>query len=240
MVRQRCEIEEQHHVLHVPVPEITQDEYLAAEPRLFAELREAGLARGSVIDPALPAVMSLLGRPKLDLHGWVDFPSGIGVGLVVAADDRGNGVLAALDDVAVHLRPVPPDKLTEALVDLLPPVRAGRGRSITVPMDLLDDPVPRNTWLQPNTPGGRLESDLRALRRLLGQERDGGGRIYASARDSVGRRHGTRHPLTYIDLADGRWLLQQETGDKPWIVAAPATSAVLTDALSGLLRTVLT
>jgi len=239
MVRQRCGIEEQLHVLHVPVPEITQDEYVAAEPRLFAELQEAGLANGTVIDSALPEAMSLLGRPKLDLHGWIDFPSGIGVGVVVAADDRGNGVLAALDDVAMHLRPVPADKLTEALVDLLPPVQAGRGHSITVPMDMLDGSLPRDSWMEPNTPGGRLESDLRALRRLLGQQRTGGGRIYASARDDVGRRYKTQYPLTYVDVADGRWLLRQKAGDKPWIVATPATPAALTDGISDLLRTVL-
>jgi len=146
-----------------------------------------------------------------------------------------------LDDIAIHLSPVRPDKIAETLVDLLPPAQPGRGRSISVPMDMLDGSVPRDSWMEPNTPAGRLEGDLRGLRRLLGQPRLGGGRLHASARDGVGRRRKTQYPLTYLDLVDGWWLVRQKASgpDKPWVVAVPATTAALVDGISSLLRAVL-
>lgn len=160
---------------------------------------------------------------------------------MAAADDHKNGVLAALDDQAIHLRPIPPDKLADALIDLLPFAQPGLGHSLTVPMDVLEGPKPRDSWLRPNAPAGRIESDLRGLRRLMAQPRLGGGRIHASARDRVGRRRKTQYPLTYFDLADGRWLLSQKPGDTgaPWVVVAPATPAALADGIAKLLHAVL-
>jgi hypothetical protein len=81
---------------------------------------------------------------------------------------------------------------------------------------------------------------MRALRRLLNQPRLGGGRIYAGACDTVGRRRKTQYPLTYLDLQDGRWIIRQKPGDmgKPWLVAVPGTPAVLTNGLADLLDTV--
>jgi hypothetical protein len=244
MVRQRHDIEEQHHVLHVPVPDLTQERYLAAEPRLFAELGQVGLAQGTMIHSALPAVMRLLARPQVELHGWIDFPNGVTVGVVAASDGQGHGVLAALDDAAVHLRPVQPDKLAETIVGLLPPVSAANGQSVSVPVDVYRDVVAgisrEDGLLRRNTPGGRLEGDVRSLQRLLSRPRLGGGRIYAGTRDRVGRRYKSDYPITYLDLDDGRWLVRQQPDDagKPWVVAVPAGPATLVDTLSVLLRTV--
>lgn len=246
MVRQRHGIEEQHYVLHVPVPEITQDEYLAAEPRLFHELSRAGFATGTTVHGGLLSVMRLLARSPVELHGWVGYHDGGTTGVVAAGDGHANAVLATLDERTMRLRPIRPDKLAEALVDLLPPMNPARGQSITVPTDAYQNMVDRprtedresGGWLQQNIPADRLNQELTAMRRLMSQPRLGGGRFYAAARDRLGRRFKSQYPITYLDLESGRWLVQQKPSDtgNPWVVAVPATPESMVAALTDLSR----
>jgi hypothetical protein len=243
MVRQRHGPEEQHYVLHVPTPDITQADYLAVEPRLLAELRRARLATGSTVHDGLPSVMRLLARPPVELHGWIGYHDGTSIGVVAARDGAAHAVLATLGAETIRLRPITPDHLPDEVAGLLPARPAARAPSITVPVDAYRALVAGEAggWLRPNSPEDRLDEELLALRRLLDQPRLGGGRFYAAARDRLGRRFTSPHPITYLDLESGRWLVRQKPSDigDLWAVAIPAAPDTLVEALGELLRSLL-
>ncbi|GDY29192.1 ESX secretion-associated protein EspG [Gandjariella thermophila] len=247
VVRQRHGIEEQHHVLHITTPEVRPEDYPALERRAFDELARAGLAWGTTVDGALLDTMSLLARPPLELHGWVGYHNRVSVGAVAAVDGRAGAVLAVLDDEAVHVHAIEPTKLVDAMIGLLPAVPPGRGHSRTVPLDayratLSADAAARDAesgWLE----GGqsdRLETELSAVMRLVRQPRRGGGRIYAAARDRLGRRRKSQYPVTYIDTESGRWAMWQQPSQNGqlWVTIAPATPQLFRSQLESLLATV--
>lgn len=247
VVRQREGIEEQHHVLHIATPDVAPHDYPALERLVFDELARAGLARGTNVDRALLDTMSLLARPPTELHGWVGDHNRVNVGAVAATDGGAGAVLAVLDDHAVHIRPIEPAKLADAVIDLFPDLPPGRGRSRTVPLDayraaMAPATAPRegeSGWLE----GERSDwqgTELAAVLRLVRQPRRGGGRIYAAARDRLGRRHRSQYPVTYIDTESGRWALWQQPSQNGqlWVTIAPGTRQLLRAQLESLLATV--
>ncbi len=77
------------------------------------------------------------------------------------------------------------------------------------------------------------------LRRLLQQQRLGGGQLYAAARDRYGKRSRCRAPLTYMDLESGRYLSLQQPGQdgSPWVTVLPAEFRTLVARLQQLTQT---
>jgi hypothetical protein len=242
-VRQRYGVEEQHHMLAVPLPVTTLDDYPAWERRAFDELARIGMATGLSVHPDLVATMGLLARPPLELYGRIGYHNRVSVGAVAASDGR-SAVLAVLDDRALHLRPIAPDKLAEAAVGLLPPAPPGRGQSISITLEAANrlgkkapstsDDEPQS-WLQSSNDQG--DPQERALQRLLAEPRLGGGRLYAGVRDGMGRHRKTEQPMTYMDFESGRWLFQQKrgSGGELWLIVRPATLESLAAGANDLL-----
>jgi ESX secretion-associated protein EspG len=243
-VRQRHGFEEQHHMLAVPIPDVTLAEYPAWERRCFDELARIGMATGMSVHPDLVATMGVLARPPLELFGQVGYHNRVAVGVVAASDGR-SAVLAVLDDRALHLRPIAPDKLAEAAVGLLPPAPSGRGQSISISLAAANrlsggtaasssDDEPQS-WLQSSS--NQVAPEARTLRRLLAEPRLGGGRLYAGVRDGLGRHRRSPQPLTYMDFESGRWMFQQKpgSGGEMWLIVRPATPESLTGAANDLL-----
>lgn len=243
-VRQRAGIEEQHPMLAVPLPAVSLDDYPAWERRAFDELARIGMATGLTAHPDLVATMGLLGRPPLELYGRIGYHNRVAVGVVAASDGR-SAVLAVLDDQALHLRPIVPDKLAEAAVGLLPPAPPGRGQSISLSLAAANrvssgkaastsDEEPQS-WLQSGIDHGNPEE--RALQRLLAEPRLGGGRLYAGVRDGMGRHRKSPQPLTYMDFESGRWLFQQKPGSdgQLWMIVRPGTPESITAGANELL-----
>lgn len=248
IVRQRHGIEEQHYVLHVETPSLAAEDVPAVERQAFAELERAGLARGTNVDAALLDTMKLLLSAPIEVHGWVGLHNKVTLGVVVASDGR-NGVRAIMDEQAFYLRPVRPEDVAAAMVDVLPGAPPGRGHSITLPLDALrgltgqssgrprQDDFSDVSWMQR---GPERDSERDALTRLLKEPRLGGGRVYAAGRDRLGRKHQVQDPITYLDLASGRWLMQQKPSPdgQPWMVAIPATPELLISRVNDLLAAV--
>ena len=244
-VRQRYGVEEQHHMLAVPLPAVRLDDYPAWERRAFDELARIGMATGLTVHPDLVATMGLLARPPLELHGRIGYHNRVSVGVVAASDGR-SAVLAVLDDQALHLRPIAPDKLAEAAVGLLPPAPPGRGQSISITLEAANrassgrtaastsDDEPQS-WLQSSSNQG--DPQERALQRLLAEPRLGGGRLYAGLRDGMGRHRKSEQPMTYMDFESGRWVFQQKrgSGGELWLIVRPATPETLTAGAHDLL-----
>jgi hypothetical protein len=247
VVRQANGIEEQHHILHVPTPQVSLADVPALQRDAFAELENVGLARGTNVDPELLGVIRMLAAPPLELHGWVSRPNRPTLS-AVAASGPGGAILAFADETDIHVRPIRSDDLAVSIVGLMPPLRPGRGQSVSIPWDVYRELIENGAYhesgsggfLEQNTQRTRLERDADVLLALLKQPRLGGGRIYGAARPKLGRKRKTEFPVTYLDNESGRWLLKHKpssNGDV-WAVATPATPDLLVTELTDLLTTV--
>lgn len=235
-------------MLYVETPEIGTADVPRIERDAFTELEKSGLARGTNVDPDLLETIRMLATPPLELHGWVSRPGKPTLGVVAASGPSG-AVLAFQDEHGFHVRPIRADELALAVVNLMPPLHPGKGRSITLPLDVYQQLVENGAYhesgggggvLEQNRERSRIERDADEMHALLNQPRLGGGRLYGAARPRMGRRRKTQFPVTYLDNESGRWLLKHrpsDTGDV-WAVASPATPELLVTELNELLATV--
>jgi hypothetical protein len=240
-------MEEQHYVLHVQTPQVSIADIPRIERDAFTELEKSGLAHGTNVDPTLLETMRMLAAPPLELHGWVSRPRKPTLG-VVAVSGPGGSVLAFQDEYGFHVQPIRADELALSVVNLMPPLRPGKGRSITLPLDVYEQLIENGSYhesggggvLEQNQVRSRLERDADEMLALLKQPRLGGGRLYGAARPRMGRRRKTQFPVTYLDNESGRWLLKHKpsgNGDV-WVVVSPATPELLVAELNELLASV--
>jgi hypothetical protein len=208
------------------------------DARAQAVLAERGLVVSGGPRPEFRAAVRVLGRPEVECYGWITTPEGERG--VLAAAARGDAVLAVRDRTQdrVRLDSIRPEGLAEALVAQLPAVPAGHGRSLNVPEAAMEDrPTGRRPgrgeddgWDGLAGPSSReRHPDAVGLRELLNLPRTGAGQLYVARRDALGRRRRAEQPVTYLDTANGRWLVQlrrNPTGEN-WIIAAPATPQLL-------------
>ncbi|AHH93624.1 ESX secretion-associated protein EspG [Kutzneria albida] len=244
-VRNRYGVAEQHRMLSFSPDPVSAEEFPAWERRAFEELNRTGLANGTTVHQDLLDSMQLLAMPPVEVHGRVGYHNRNAIGFVAAGEANG-GVLAVLDEQALHLRPIGPDKLVEAAVGLLPPAPPGRGQSLSMPVADADRVAgggqqasagnEEQGWLQSSS--GDSDTTGRALQRLLTEPRLGGGRFYAALRDATGRRRRSAEPLTYMDLESGRWLVRKKpnASGELWMVIQPASPEVLAGGVGELLR----
>jgi len=154
---------------------------------------------------------------------------------------RQDGVLAIRDGDQVTLGPCSADGLAETLVDRMPNVPAGHGRSVNLPEREMRQLRARRGKGAPGEtstlsaeafnvfPRQSMAEDARDLFTVLELPRSGGGELYAAARARSGERRRYAHPLVYMDTEQGRWITQL-SGDQPgerWMVAAPAGRSLL-------------
>ncbi|WP_199430768.1 ESX secretion-associated protein EspG [Qaidamihabitans albus] len=153
----------------------------------------------------------LLTRPGVELFGWVQDDELGNYAVSVSRTGRDCVLLLRRGDW-VRLMPADPDGMAETWIEQIPHRPAGGDTSLNLPES--DAP-----WIldHPRTPDGRK------LKRLLELPRFGGGQIHAAIRSANGRQRAAT-PLTYLDTADGRWLLGFDTsGPDRWVTATPAT-----------------
>ncbi|RJQ68880.1 ESX secretion-associated protein EspG [Pseudonocardiaceae bacterium YIM PH 21723] len=255
VVRQRHGVEEQHHVLAVEHGSNVAggDEVIIRDA--YAELERIGLGQGYQAHPDLVSTIALLSRPMQELHGWFGH-QGRGDNLIgfVAATDGRDAALATLDEHNFHVVPIAPDRLPEAVARLLPDSPPSPGRSLTMPVELLDGVTNNKQPERPRYPQDdedgdgqswmvgatkQEDPDLRAIKELLKQPRRGLARIYAAGRDQMGRRAKTSRPLLVLDTEQGRWLMQvrPERSGQEWAVVLPAGRERIEQAAQQMLAT---
>ena len=208
-----------------------------------------GLLMGRDLSPDFRETLAILARPNVEYFGWIGtLPSNESDGTniaVLAASAGDGGVLAVRDGDQVTIGPCSRDGLAEALVDKMPNVPAGRGRSVNLPeREMRQLRAQRGNGAPgevPALPAGAfnifprasMAEDARDLFTVLELPRSGGGELYAAARARSGERRRCPHPLVYLDSEQGRWM-QQLSGDQPgerWMVAAPASRSLLINKL---------
>jgi hypothetical protein len=194
-----------------------------AEPA-WAEFVRLGLvSRSGALLPEFVDVLAMLVRPQAECSAWISGPGGTQTA-VLAASIGTQAVLARRSGEQVSLRPADPDALIEQVVRELPPHPDGTGHSITV----------RQADFTA-APESKVDTDVVALRRLIGRPRRGCAQLSVARRTRNGKRLRVERPLTVLDTdGAGRWCTYLDVRDEPWIVAAPAYGNLLVSRLAEL------
>ena len=209
-----------------------------ADRRALDELAALGLlAHGGVVAPELRSTIQTLTRPDGEFYGWVGTQHQM-VGML-AAVRGGDAVLAVADGRAVTLSPARPDGLAEAVIAQLPVLTAAQGRAVSIAeSDLTGDAAQR--WDEGFSGFGQSQEspDVRILKALLAQPPLGTGKLHVSMRDAAGRRVVAPSSLSYLDLPEGRWMVQvaPNGSGQNWVIAAPGTPQLLVSKLYEMAR----
>lgn len=237
----RWENQDAMHVTLVSTVEWMDDDgRREADRRALDELATLGLlAHGGAVHPELRATIQALTRPDVEFYGWVGTQQHM-VGVLVAARG-GEAVLAVAQGGTVALSPARPDGLAETMIAQLPPLAAAQGRSVSAAQSDLTGGG-RQQWDEGFSGFGQSQEspDVRMLKALMAQSPMGTGKLHVAMRDSSGRRVVSPSSLSYLDLPEGRWMVQvtPDGSGQNWVIAAPGTPQLLVSKLYEMARTV--
>lgn len=211
--------------------------------RGWAELERLGLARGRQVHADLGRSLRLIADASVEYYAF--FNQGDGdtrTALVAQSGDEALRVVLRPDKHFV-LEPVRVEDVVQSLVSALPEAKPGRGGVVSLPADSLADKPNRprpdedgGSFMQASRPTGAHVGEAQLVRRLLAEERTGGGQLYAARRDRYGRKQRCAAPLTYFDTITGRYLSAKAPGGDgtPWITVQSADFTTLQNRLRQL------
>ncbi|MGW4113131.1 ESX secretion-associated protein EspG [Actinosynnema sp. NPDC004786] len=200
----------------LPSPGSTFDERRRVRQDVYAELDRRGLARRGRPEADLEDALRLLHRPvtRITVLGMPDVHADTMLRAVVVA--RGAYAVRAVQEDGFVLLDVVPGPV-EGAVGVVPPLRAGPGRPVTVAAkDLAPDDEPQGFTRAVRRTGN---PDVRAVREMLAGPVTGTGHFAVD---------GSEQPITWIDTPRGRYA----TTGSDWITVAPADAADLASRLS--------
>jgi hypothetical protein len=199
----------------------------------WAALEHYGLARDGQVHADLTSTLRLIAESGTEYFAFFD---------TVDCDFTRSTLVATSGQFA--LEPVRVDEAAQALVAALPETRPGSGGMISVPLDALNE-KPR-----PEADGGSFLQQARAtatpqgaqvtqLRKVMAEERLGGGQLFAVSRDRFGKKQRCANPLSYMDTVGGRRLFRQAPGSDGslWLTVHPADFGTMVNNLRQLSAT---
>lgn len=227
-----------HVALDVPSPGVTRNQRAELVAAAWAGLAERGLASRGRVDGELADRLALLAYPERSVDGWIWTDREV---RGLAAQSGRDALLGVVDRDEVWLIPARDSSFVEAAVSMAGEWPAGRGRSISVPLDVLraadvaagGDPKSLIVELtELDVPLGKAQvlSGMFAgmvSRGQFGVERTAGGRTSRRA-DRV---------VAFHDNERGRYLyLTQPSADgRLWATVTPADNRTIATAVWELL-----
>ncbi|MEU3272743.1 ESX secretion-associated protein EspG [Saccharomonospora sp. NPDC006951] len=197
---------------------------------------EADLAARGILDSLVPEWLRMLARPSVSVDALHIPEFRAPTVAALTASNGGGAVVAIQNRDGVHLRPIYPEGVVSAIVDLLPVCSRGAESSCTLPMEraMRTSPAAGDT-----APRGRDADPGDTFARLLAQPRWRGGQLAANSRDDLGKKR--RSPvLAWFDTATGRYLSLSSRGPDgtEWVTVSPADARTLRTRLGEMLTTV--
>ena len=183
-----------------------------ADAQLRRELDAAGVNGPRGVDADFLDLLGVVQRASVEYYGWLQDTEGT-YSVLVAALGR-TGVLAQRIGDAVAFERVDPGRVVESFVFRLPNVAASRGEAISVrESDYADSATTADAGgFRMSRPRSAQAPEARRLAALVAAPRVGGGKLYTARRDHRGNRVRAADWLSFIDLADGRWVLYRTAG----------------------------
>lgn len=208
-------------------------------------LTERGLIEGRHFAPELEDLVGLFagGRVAVAVVGSAD-----GVGLCArAVTDGRSGVLAVATDSGVAFEPVTPPSMVRSVLGLLPALRPGPGRSVTVTAEepvsvgrhrAPDEDFAERRYLQavrPPMDSTRVQQAI--VEEIMRRPRVGSGYVTVTARSRNGRESDPA-TMSWLDTDAGRYVVLPTVGPdgRLHVTYAPADQAKLDQSLSRLVE----
>ncbi|NIH86330.1 ESX secretion-associated protein EspG [Amycolatopsis granulosa] len=198
-----------------------------------AALTEHGLMGPRGMDREFAAVIESIARPHVEFYGWFEgtFPDRPSNFTVFTGSGPGGGFVLArfIEENGVLLLPERPERVLPAFIEQIPPAPPGGSARLVAPKsEVLGHGRARDegpSSIMQAAPGRAVQSPAAEIKRILAAPRTGGGSLYAAVRNRAGVRRRCARPLNFIDIAEGRWLMEERPGGgEPEIVLTPATA----------------
>ena len=233
LIWSELELGPKRYPLEVPSHGHTMAERAALRAEALPAMVDGGLINDGKVNPDLADLLRLLDDPttSIDLVGYSQRP----MRAVAVAGPENAGLLATLDESGLAVQPIRDTALVSTIIAVLPPLPAGEGQSMSVPLeamrkaavepdpeDFADDPFGSEAELSPTdllVRNGVSGSDAKALSDLA-DSRVGGGQFgVAVATRPGGRLRRAESMVTWFDTPRGRYLM---FGEGAWVSLAPA------------------
>ncbi|WP_186762866.1 ESX secretion-associated protein EspG [Lentzea tibetensis] len=195
----------------------------------WGALEQLGLARGGQIHPDLASTLRLIAEATTEYYAFFSHEdSQTCTALTVRNGDEAVRVVLTPDNTFV-LEPIRPEDAAQALIAALPPTPPGKGGPISLPGDALEAKPQRyedtGSFMQQSRPTSTPhDQQVQQLRKIMSEQRTGGGQLYAAWRDSRGRKQRCENPLTFFDTISGRYITQKTSG---WLNVMPGDFTTL-------------
>jgi hypothetical protein len=227
-----------HPALRVASPGRTHTQRRALVEQAWESLRQRGLARGTRVSGELVDQLNLLAQPKVGIDIWVWANREI-KGLAVSAGSQ--ALLAVVDRDEVWLIPARETSLPESAVTVAGELRAGVGRSVSVPhrlvlaadADAQGEPKALVTALEDR--GVALSQAQQLAGMMVAMTARGQFGAERLGRDGTVRR--AERVIAFHDTDAGRYLVQvtPNSDGQHWVTVAPADNQLLAGRIRELL-----
>ncbi|RJQ76493.1 ESX secretion-associated protein EspG [Pseudonocardiaceae bacterium YIM PH 21723] len=226
-------------VLYVKPRGFEEDERRRVINDAWDELRAAELVDADGLRPDLANIMLLLAKAERSIDARLYVGGRTVRALIAAAGDH--AVHAVLENDRLNFHGAYPGSLARTAISMLPVRKAGAGRSVTLPSDLISDAAEHvGTSLEKFEAAlmnkGANRGDAKQLCEMIKSVGDRG-QFGATVRDHLGRKFRADHVLAFHDGEDGRYLMEETSSPdgRLWTTMTPADNRRLTGQLERLL-----
>ncbi|WP_020663738.1 ESX secretion-associated protein EspG [Amycolatopsis benzoatilytica] len=208
-----------------------------------ATLTKAGLMGPRGMDRDLLALIDSISHPHLEFYGWFDgqfedgSPSKFGA-LVGSGNGGGFGLVRVGGSPTLAVTRQRPELLLDTFLDIVPRAKAPVGEQLIVSRTEYEtgrsvdsDEAPRGGIMQSAPSRTQQLSPLKEIQRIMKEPRTGAGALYVAARTRSGQRRRIPKPINFIDIAEGRWLMEERPGRESLVVYSPGSRQAIQERL---------
>ncbi|WP_101436750.1 ESX secretion-associated protein EspG [Amycolatopsis echigonensis] len=205
-------------------------------------LQQAGLMGPHGLDRDLLALIESISHPQLEYYGWFDgqFEDGSPANfsaLVGSGNGGGFGLVRVGDKPTVAVTRQRPELLLETFLDIIPAAKTPPGQPLLVDRKEFetgkanDSGEPRGSIMVSEPSRGQQASPLKEIQRIMKAPRIGNGALYVAVRRAGGVRRRIPQPINFVDIDEGRWLMEERPGRESILVYTPWSRQTISERL---------
>ncbi len=233
---------EPHKVIGETAAFYVPEDQRKLDEQVNAGLQQAGLMGPRGIDRDLLALIDSISRPHLEYYGWFDgqFEDGSPANfsaLVGSGNGGGFGLVRVGRQPTLAVTRQRPELLLETFLDIVPAARTPPGQALLVDRKEFetgranDSGEPRSSIMVGDQSRKHQASPLKEIQRIMQAPRTGNGTLYVAARTANGARKRIPKPINFVDIDEGRWLMEERPGRESIVVYTPWSRQTVSERL---------
>ncbi|WP_312878650.1 ESX secretion-associated protein EspG [Amycolatopsis echigonensis] len=233
---------EPHKVIGETAAFYVPEDQRRLDEQVNAGLQQAGLMGPRGIDRDLLALIDSISHPHLEYYGWFDgqFDDGSPANfsaLVGSGNGGGFGLVRVGREPRVAVTRQRPELLLETFLDIIPAARTPPGQALLVDRKEFETGRPHNageprTSIMMNDQSRKEQaSPLKEIQRIMKAPRIGNGALYVAVRTASGARRRIPKPINFVDIDEGRWLMEERPGRESILVYTPWSRQTISERL---------